>query len=174
MLCAYTKVRSMKDKALLATIPVTPIGFVRSSRVERVDDHWDIESSRIELDSQRYTSEALWGLEKFSHLEVLFFLHQLPATQTVTGARHPRERADWPRVGVFAQRGGVRPNRLGLSCCRILRIEGLVIHVEGLDAVEGTPVLDIKPYFREFGPRGSVEQPGWVSEIMRSYWKQTP
>ena len=164
----------MKDNDPLATISITPIGVVRSSRVQRIDDHWDLESSRIELDSRQYTNEALWGLEKFSHLEVLFFLHHLAVSQTTTGARHPRERLDWPKVGIFAQRGGVRPNRLGLSCCRILRIEGLVIHVEGLDAVEGTPVLDIKPYFREFGPRGSVEQPGWVSEVMRSYWKHKP
>lgn len=164
----------MKDNSGPAAISVTPIGVVRSSRLDRTDDHWDSETCCIALDNQQYTSEALWGLEKFSHLEVLFFLHQLPEGQAITGARHPRERLDWPRVGIFAQRGGTRPNRLGLSCCRILRIEGLVIHLEGLDAVDGTPVLDIKPYFREFGPRGSVEQPGWVSEIMRSYWKQKP
>ncbi len=76
-----------------------------------------------------------------------------------TGARHPRGNRDWPLVGIFAQRGKNRPNRLGVSRCRVVTVEGLDVHVEGLDAVDGTPVPDLKPYMEEFGPRGEVHQP---------------
>jgi tRNA (Thr-GGU) A37 N-methylase len=86
------------------------------------------------------------------------------------GARHPRGNLDWPRVGIFAQRGKDRPNRLGVSVCRIEGVSGLEVHVRGLDAVDGTPVLDLKPCMREFLPRGPLAQPAWASELMEEYW----
>ena len=90
--------------------------------------------------------------------------------QIVSGARPPRNNLEWPAVGIFAQRGKNRPNRLGLSVCRLLEVDGLRLRLEGLDAVDGTPVLDIKPWVREFGPRGVVHQPAWMDELMRGYW----
>ncbi|MDT0347467.1 TrmO family methyltransferase domain-containing protein [Streptomyces litchfieldiae] len=87
-----------------------------------------------------------------------------------TGARHPRGNADWPLVGIFAQRGKDRPNRLGVSRCWLLGVEGLDVRVRGLDAVHGTPVLDLKPYMAEFGPQGEVRQPDWATELMRAYY----
>ena len=72
---------------------------------------------------------------------------------------------------MFAQRGKNRPNRIGTTVCRLDRVDGLVLHVTGLDAIEGTPVLDIKPWVREFGPRGDVRQPEWMDELMRAYWR---
>ena len=63
-----------------------------------------------------------------------------------------------------------RPNRLGLSRCRLARVDGTRLHVEGLDAVDGTPVLDIKPYMREFAPRGEIVQPAWATELMAEYY----
>ena len=86
------------------------------------------------------------------------------------GARHPRGRADWPLVGIFAQRGKNRPNRLGLCTCKIVRVDGLAVEVEGLDAIDGTPVVDLKPAMREFLPRGEVVEPAWAAELMRDYW----
>lgn len=86
------------------------------------------------------------------------------------GARRPRGRADWPLVGIFAQRAKDRPNRIGSTVCNLKRVDGTVIEVAGLDAVDGTPVLDVKPYFAEFGPRGEVEQPAWAVELMLGYW----
>ena len=86
------------------------------------------------------------------------------------GARHPRNRQDWPLVGIFAQRGKNRPNRLGLTTGRIVAVDGLSVEVEGLDAIDGTPVLDIKPVMAEFLPRGAVRQPGWSRELMADYW----
>jgi tRNA (adenine37-N6)-methyltransferase len=70
----------------------------------------------------------------------------------------------------LAQRGKDRPNRLGVSRCQLYGVEGRVLRVRGLDAVDGTPVLDIKPWMAEFGPRGETRQPAWASELMRSYW----
>ena len=73
-------------------------------------------------------------------------------------------------MGIFAQRGKNRPNRIGTTVCRVDRIAGLRIDVTGLDAVDGTPILDVKPWVREFGPRGDVRQPAWMTELMRAYW----
>ena len=91
--------------------------------------------------------------------------------QIVTGARHPRGNRDWPLTGIFAQRARSRPNRLGTTMCRLMGVEGTVIRVSGLDAIDGTPVMDIKPVMREFLPRGEIVQPEWSSELMRSYWQ---
>jgi tRNA (Thr-GGU) A37 N-methylase len=72
---------------------------------------------------------------------------------------------------MFAQRAKMRPNRLGVSSCRLLGVEGLDLWVRGLDAIDGTPVLDVKPYMREFEPPASeVRQPAWASELMAQYW----
>jgi tRNA (Thr-GGU) A37 N-methylase len=86
-------------------------------------------------------------------------------------ARQPRNNTDWPKVGIFAQRGKNRPNQIGTTICRIKKIDGLKLYVRGLDAVDGPPVLDIKPWVGEFGPRGEVHQPQWISELMKSYWQ---
>lgn len=161
----------MKAESSLQPISFTPIGIVRSSRFNALDDHWNLEMGHIELDASQFTADALIGLEEFSHVEVIFFMHQVPPSEIVLGARHPRSRMDWPKVGIFSQRGKMRPNRLGLTCCRLVKIQGLMLEVEGLDAIDGTPVLDIKPYFQEFGPKGSLRQPGWTRELMRAYWE---
>jgi len=148
---------------------VVPIAFVRGGRSEPTDDHWDAERCVLELDA-RFGAESLAGLQAFSHLEVVYLFDRVPESTIETAARHPRGRADRPLVGIFAQRGKARPNRLGVSRCRRLRVEGVRVHVEGLDAIDGTPVLDIKPYMREFAPRGSVTQPVWATELMAEYY----
>ena len=110
------------------------------------------------------------GLETFSHADVTFHFHGVPVEEIVTGARHPRNNPDWPEVGVFAQRGKNRPNRLGLATVRILGREGAVLRVRDLDAIDGTPIVDIKPVLRGFLPNGDVRQPAWAEELMRDYW----
>src|SRR5262249_13189098 len=77
-------------------------------------------------------------------------------------------------VGIFAQRGSARPNRLGVTIVRLLGCTGRTLHVNGLDAVDGTPVLDIKPVISELLPRDAVRQPPWASELMRRYWRSEP
>lgn len=154
---------------VLKWIILQPVGVVRSARQAAEDDNWGAVESAIDLLDDLPT-EALDGLEDFSHVEVLFFFHSVPATKVVTGARHPRNNSDWPLVGIFAQRGKNRPNRLGASIVPLVRREGRTLHVRGLDAIDGTPVLDIKPVMREFLPQEAVEQPAWVSELMAQYW----
>jgi tRNA-Thr(GGU) m(6)t(6)A37 methyltransferase TsaA len=152
------------------SITLTPIGVVRSARAEPIDDAWDGVAGTIELDASRFTPEALYGLDQFSHIEVVFHFHQAPDDKVTTGARRPRGRADWPLAGIFAQRGKDRPNHIGVTVCRLRRVSGLIIEVEGLDAIDGTPVLDIKPYMSGFAPRGEVREPAWAREIMQQYW----
>jgi tRNA-Thr(GGU) m(6)t(6)A37 methyltransferase TsaA len=153
-------------------VELAPIGWVRGGRREATDDDWDSVEAAIELDAERFRPEALQGLEAFSHAEVVFHFHQVDEAKIVTGARHPRGRADWPRVGIFAQRGRVRPNRLAVTVCRVLGLEGARLRVRGLDAIDGTPVLDIKPYLTGFQPRGPIQEPAWAKEIMAEYWSK--
>jgi len=151
------------------TIALEPIGYVRGGRAEVEDDNWGGAESRIEL-VEELSADALLGLEEFSHAEVLFQFHQVPEAKIVRDARHPRNNPDWPRVGIFAQRGKNRPNRIGSTIVRVLGRDGRVLRVAELDAVEGTPILDIKPVMREFLPRTEIRQPRWVGELMREYW----
>jgi tRNA-Thr(GGU) m(6)t(6)A37 methyltransferase TsaA len=151
-------------------ITMAPVGVVRGGRAEIVDDDWGASRAQIELDPATFGPEALAGLQDFSHIEVIFHFDQVPVAKIETGARHPRNRADWPLVGIFAQRGKNRPNRLGLCTCKLVGVEGLTISVEGLDAIDGTPVLDIKPVMSGFLPRGDVREPAWATEIMAGYW----
>lgn len=152
-------------------ITVTPIGTVHSPIREPKDDAWGI-TARIELDRTRFTKDVLVGLDEFSHVEILFVLHQVPESRICFGTRHPRGRTDFPKVGIFAQRGKDRPNRIGLTLCRLVSVEELSVEVEGLDAIDGTPVLDIKPFMSEFGPKGPIRQPAWATELMSTYWNR--
>ena len=151
-------------------ITITPVGVVRSKITAPADDIWGGVVSTIELDDNRFSHESLLGLEEFSHVVVLFYFHQVPDNTIITGSRHPRGRTAWPKTGIFAQRGRNRPNKIGLSTCRLLGVDGTFITVANLDAIDGTPVLDIKPYIAEFGPRGEVRQPAWATELMAGYF----
>lgn len=149
---------------------LTAIGFVRGGRREPVDDDWGEVESTIVLDAGRFTPEVLSGLDAFSHVEVVFVFDRVDDADVNLTSRHPRGNPDWPKVGIFAQRARARPNRLGLTTCELLGIDGLEVSVRGLDAIDGTPVVDLKPHMREFAPRRAVEQPAWSSELMAGYW----
>ncbi len=149
---------------------VRPIGRVHSTRHAAVDDDWDGVAARIDLDPAVLDPSATDGLDGFSHVEVVFLFDRVDAADVCRGSRHPRGRAEWPRVGILAQRAKDRPNRIGTTVCRLLATGPNSIEVEGLDAIDGTPVLDVKPFFSEFGPRGPVRQPSWANELMSGYW----
>jgi tRNA-Thr(GGU) m(6)t(6)A37 methyltransferase TsaA len=150
-------------------VEVQPIGFVSAPRPRAEDDFWGGEEACITL-AEPFTADALQGLADFSHVEVLFLFHEVDPSRIVTGARHPRNNTAWPAVGIFAQRGKNRPNRIGSTICRLVRVLGVKLYVAELDAIDGTPVLDIKPVMAEFLPRQPVRQPAWASELMRQYW----
>ena len=147
-----------------------PIGVVHSPRKSLDDDHWGDVVSTIKL-SPGIPTESLSGLETFSHVEVIFLFDRYEADAAVEWSRHPRGDKRFPVVGVFAQRVSKRPNRIGATVVKVEKVSGDTLTVRGLDAADGTAVLDIKPVFREFLPRESVEQPTWVSELMRDYWR---
>ena len=152
-------------------INLKPIGWVRSTRKDLSDDFWGETTSTIEIDKAAFPVEVTRGLEQFSHVEVIYHFHLVAEDSIVTSAGHPRENSNWPSVGIFAQRKKNRPNRLGLSTCRLVKVDGLTLTVAELDAVDGTPILDIKPYVLEFSPeRSAVRQPAWISELMGNYF----
>lgn len=143
-----------------------PIGFVHAERDVAIDDDWGDAIATIELVG--FDAEALRGLDEFSHAEIYFIFDRVMEVER--GSRHPRGNAAWPRVGIFAQRAKDRPNRLGSTIVEIISVDGTMLTVRGLDAIDGTPVVDIKPVMREFLPRSEVRQPHWASELMRDYW----
>ena len=152
-----------------AEVVLIPVAQIRGGRLQPEDDSWDSEVSEIVLDD-RFVPEALAGLEAFSHIEMVFHFNQVGEDQIIAGARHPRDRKDWPLVGIFAQRGKNRPNRMGVSICRLLSVAGRTLRVRRLDAIDGTPVLDIKPVMKGFLPRGEIVEPEWASTLMKDYW----
>jgi tRNA (Thr-GGU) A37 N-methylase len=153
---------------------VEPIAFVLGGRKEPTDDYWGGTRSLIRIDGTRFGADATAGLDGFSHLEIVFRFHLTDPTDLNLGARAARDNPDWPAVGIFGHRNMRRLNWLGVSRCRLLKVDGLDLHVEELDAVDGTPVLDIKPWFREFGPRGEVTQPAWDTEMLPDYFTRPP
>jgi len=161
------KENKMKQKE----IKISPIGKVSTKRSTPEDDYWGDTVSWIEVLPEYADKNALKGLEEFSHLEVLYQFDQVPESSVVPGSRHPRGNKEFPEVGIFAQRGKDRPNRLGISRCEILKVEKNRVMVRGLDAIDGSPVIDLKPYMEEFGPRGNVRQPEWTRVVMRDYFK---
>ncbi len=153
------------------TYTMSAIGTVGSPRAEAIDDDWGDVVSTITLDGDRFTDAVVAGLDDFSHIEVVFVFDRVDEAKVNLGSRHPRNRDDWPLVGIFAQRAKARPNRLGVTTCELVSVDGLVVTVRGLDAIDGTPVLDIKPHVIEFGPRTPVRQPAWIGELMTDYWQ---
>jgi tRNA (adenine37-N6)-methyltransferase len=154
-------------------VELDPIGVVVGGRSEPIDDDWALVEADIVLD-ERFPDDATAGLEGFSHIDVIFHFDRVDPDHIHVGARHPRNNADWPAVGIFAQRAKARPNRLGLTTCELVAVEGRRLRVRGLDAIDGSPVLDIKPTMEEFLPRGELHQPAWSRELMAGYWSAPP
>jgi tRNA (adenine37-N6)-methyltransferase len=149
---------------------VTPIGWVHSGRADAANtDHWGDVVSIVIVD-ERFGDDCLVGLDEFSHVEVVYVFDQASEKDDYRPLVRPRGRADLPEVGVFSDRGPRRPNRIGVTRCAIISAAGRELVVRGLDAVVGTPVLDLKPVMREFSPSG-IRQPSWVGELMQDYFK---
>jgi tRNA (Thr-GGU) A37 N-methylase len=161
---------SSEEPVVTTPVVMVPVGHVRGGRRDVVDDGWDKVEATIELDPRRFGEASVAGLRDFSHLDVVYVFDRVTPGDIEFGARHPRGRTDWPEVGIFAQRAKDRPNRIGVSTCMLLGVAGTSVVVRGLDAVDGTPVLDLKPHVPAMGPRGDVRQPAWIGELMRGYW----
>ena len=148
---------------------VKTIGTVKSPRKEPIDDNWGKFESTIELKSI-LESSALDGVEEFSHVEVLYIFHRVDEDAICYGKRRPRDNPLWPEVGILAQRAKNRPNRIGVSICELIGRNEMSLKVRGLDAIDGTPVLDIKPWFKELIPLTPDKEPSWTKELMADYF----
>ncbi len=151
------------------TFKVHSIGTVKSPVTQMSQGGWAKVDSEIHLDPQ--FARGLQGLEGFSHVIVVFFLDRAqgfdPEKQLL---RRPRGMEDMHAVGVFAQRTKFRPNPIGVTAVKLLGIVGSIIKVRGLDALDGTPVLDLKPYLSPFDRVDDVKLPPWVGHVMEGYF----
>lgn len=150
-------------------IELKAIGFVKNQRKEIIDDNWKEIISEIELAPDIIT-ESLEGIEDFSHLEIIFFMNQVKDKKAIAQYRHPRNNKTLPKLGTYAQRNKNRPNKLGLTTVELIKREGRKITVRKLDAINGTPILDIKPVMKDFQAQGEIKQADWVQEVMKNYW----
>lgn len=153
-------------------ISLQPIGAVRPTRSEVEDDDWLAVESEIVLD-EKFPETSLDGIEEFSHVEIIFYMDQVISEKVLIGSRHPRNNPTLPKVGIFAQRAKNRPNQIGCTICRVLDRQGRILRIDGLDAVDNTPVLDIKPIVKEFMPKEKIQQPSWMSSLMTNYWSKS-
>jgi len=148
-------------------IELESIGTIVSPVKEPVDENWGEVVSEIVLD-KKY-ADALIGLKDFSHAVIIYFMHLATDKNRVKITRRPQGRDDMPFVGIFSQRAKRRPNPVGVTAVKIIKVENNALKIQGLDAIDGTPVLDIKPYY----PRDRVETPiipEWVYSLMSNYY----
>ena len=148
---------------------VRAIAFIRNERSEAFDDNWDDVVSTVEL-AQDVPDESLRGLSDFSHVELIFFADWAEEVPPGPWHRHPRGNEEWPDVGVFAQRNKDRPNRLLLTTVKIDTIDARSFTVRGLDGIDGTPVLDIKPVFSWSSPSGELHVAPWSDALGQNYF----
>ena len=149
-------------------ITLKPIATVKNSRTIPIDDHWTEIISRIEL-ADNMPTEAFDNITDFSHLEIIYYFDKVENDSIVFSGR-PRGNPNYPLVGILGQRKKDRPNKIGLCTVELLEHNGRTITVKNLDAIDNTPILDIKPVFKEFQPVGQIRQPEWVADLMKKYW----
>ncbi len=149
-------------------ISISPIGYISSPTTEPTDENWGAIISEIHLKPEYH--DGLTGLDGFSHAIIIFYMHQAEFKPNQHLRRHPRGRSDLPLCDIFAQRAKHRPNPIGVTTVSIVEVQKGMLIVRGLDAIDGTPVLDIKPYVPAFNAVDSPRAPGWMVEIMEGYF----
>jgi tRNA-Thr(GGU) m(6)t(6)A37 methyltransferase TsaA len=149
-------------------LPLRPVAFVRSAANEKVDESWGAVESKLEF-LPEYRA-GLRGLEEFSHVLVIAYLHGAKFEPARHLVRRPRGRDDMPELGIFAQRAKDRPNPLGVTVVPLVAVEPDGLRVRALDAIDGTPIVDVKPYFAEFDAAPGARGPEWVARLMRGYF----
>lgn len=150
------------------TINLKPIGHVVSPVEETVDEKWGGVVSRVLL-LPEYAG-GLDGLDGFSHAMVVTYLNRAQYDPARHLKRRPRGLESMPFVGIFSQRAKDRPNPIGVTAVRVIRTGTDYLEVQGLDAINGTPVLDIKPYYPSFDRIENPRTPEWVAELMKDYF----
>ena len=147
-------------------IYIEPIGYVENNINSPIDSGWSKVESSIVL--RKDLMPALSGLNEFSHVVIIFWMHQAKSPSVL--ARRPQNRNDMPEIGILSQRSKHRPNPIGITSVRLVKMNGCRIVVRGLDAINGTPVLDIKPYYHEYDCHPEAQVPEWVNRLMKDYF----
>lgn len=150
-------------------IDIAPVAIVKNSRISPTDDYWGEIIAEIEL-VDHIPTQAFDNISAFSHLEIIYYFDKVEK-EKIAFSGHPRGNPQYPLMGIFGQRKKDRPNTIGLCTVELLAHNGRVLTVKYLDAINGTPILDIKPVFKEFQPKGNIQQPAWVADLMKDYWK---
>ena len=153
-------------------ITVYPIGVVSGGGGQIFGDHRGTVVSRLVPGPAGVDPDAALGLGGFSRIEVVF--HFRKRARARRGAARPRGNPAWPRAGVLAGHSPVRPSHLGVSRCARLDVTGLELAVRGLDAVDGAPILGIRPCTAGFRPHGPIREPAWMRELMADYYWRRP
>lgn len=148
---------------------IEPIGIVKSP-VKDADtvEGWGRVTAEIHL--QEAFAPGLQGIEDWSHVVVIFYMHEVRFDPQKHLVRRPRNREDMPEVGVFAQRNRHHPNPIGITAVKVLRAADGILTVAGLDAIDGTPVLDIKPYAPVYDRVDEPLIPVWFIRLMQGYF----
>jgi tRNA (adenine37-N6)-methyltransferase len=149
-------------------INLEAIGIVRNRVQEGVDDNWGQVVSEVELRPD--LAEGLTALGQFSHAVIVFFMSDARFEPRTHLVRRPRDRADMPLVGIFSQRAKHRPNPIGVTTVPVVKVEGHSLFVRGLDAIDGTPVLDIKPHAPAYDAPAGPRVPEWLDRLMLGYF----
>lgn len=148
-------------------IIMTPIGYVENNVQAKKDVSWGGDISSIVLEKEYYM--GLSGLEDFSHAVIIYYLDKAEYKREKHLRRRPQNRDDMPLVGIFSQRGKDRPNKIGMTAVQIVEVCEKALVVKGLDAINGTAVLDIKPYYPVYDKK-DVDVPDWVNRLMEHYF----
>ena len=146
----------------------TYIGYVKTDIEEKMVTNWGNVYSQIEINKE--LEKGLTGLKDFSHLTIIYHLDKAEFSEEKHLCRKPQNREELPSVGIFAQRAKNRPNPLGITTVELMDVKDNIIYVKGLDAINGTPILDIKPYYPQYDKVENAKIPEWVNVIMKEYF----
>ena len=149
----------------MGEIKLKPIGVVHNEIKQTGYRDCKDMVSEIEIDGK--WAGLLDGIEEFSHIIVLFWMHAVSPDSPPPVKVHPRGRADLPLVGLFATRAPQRPNPIGITIVKLLKRCGTTLTVQGLDAIDGTPVIDIKSYMIPRIARNEIRMPEWVAKLQK-------
>lgn len=145
-----------------------PIGMVHNAVEYKKDNSWGEDISEIILDES--FSGGLNGLLDFSHAIIIYYLDKANFIKEKHLQRRPQNREDMTLVGIFSQRGKDRPNQIGITTVQIISVEDTILTVKGLDAINGTPILDIKHYYPMYDCKENATVPEWVMTLMNDYF----
>lgn len=144
------------------------IGYIKTLISQKVDHNWGENCSEIVIHED--LADGLKGLTDFSHIIVVFHLNEAKFIKENHLVRKPQGRKSMPDIGIFAQRGKDRPNPIGITAVKLISVNRNIISVRGLDAINGTPVLDIKPYYPQYDLKSDAQVPDWVNILMKDYF----